>query len=728
MVRGHATRAAGGIGLGVALLGGGGVAHAQQPRVGIVLSGGAAKGLAHIGVLQVLEEAGIQPAVITGTSMGALVGGLYAVGYGADSLAAVARAIDWGLVLSDRIARRHRLPEQKLRDGRHLLSLPLRGYTPQLPAQLVPAHNVRQMLARLTWSAALVRDFRALAIPFAAVAADLETGAPIVFTSGPLVDALTASMAIPGVFAPVHIGERTLWDGGMARNLPAQDALALGADVLICSDVTEPLKPAEDITSVLDVVTQALFVSSAAAHEEERARCDVLIEPDIEGITAFDFGAVADWIARGRAAAAAAQARLDSLGRATASEAPRRVAAAVGARQIATLETVGTDSAHSRLVRRRLGLALPGRYDARAVAEALDRLYATREFERVSYTLEAGADSSARLVVRAEGHGPSTVGFGLRYEGAYKASLLFSASLFDRVGLGSLTTIDVRLGEQASVVGAYQRRIGPLRPWALSLRAGYDRVPVDRYEDGSRTAQGRFYLFGASLLLGAASGTSTIGGLVIRGEHARSALTTGAEPNTTPTEDRWLATVGAALRVDTRDAPRFPRAGLLVEARGDWTDRALGSESRFSQQVARVEAALPALRQVSVLLRAEVGMSSGPDLPAHYRFYLGGAVPYYVLPDRHRPFLGLRVQERSGRYYQVVGAGVQLSLPAHILGLVQWNAGEVNESGTLQPDAWLHGVGATLAMPTALGTIALHLSSAALDGPYRFEFDVGFAF
>jgi len=726
-VQNHANRVAGWVGVGVALLCGGAV-HAQQPRIGIVLSGGAAKGLAHIGVLQVLEEAGIRPAVITGTSMGALVGGLYAVGYGADSLAAVARAIDWGLVLSDRIARRHRLPEQKLQDGRHLLSLPLRGYAPQLPAQLVPGHNVRQMLARLTWSAALVRDFRELPIPFAAVAADLETGAAIVFTSGPLVDALTASMAIPGVFAPVHIGERTLWDGGMARNLPAQDAVALGASLLICSDVTQPLQPAEDITSVLDVVTQALFVSSAAAHEAERARCDVLIEPDIEGISAFDFGSVTDWIARGRAAAAAVRARLDSLGRGVARDGPRHVAMPAGSRRITALETVGTDSAHSRLVRRRLGLPIPGRYDARAVSEALDRLYATREFERVSYVLEGGADSGTRLVVRAEGHGPSTIGFGLRYEGAYKASLLFSASLLDRLGLGSFTTIDLRLGEQASFVGTYQRRIGPLRPWVLALRAGYNRVPVDRYEGGYRTAQGRFYLFGASVLLGAASGTSTIGGLVIRGEHARSALTTGAEPNTTPTEDRWLATVGAALRVDTRDAPRFPRTGLLVEARADWTDRALGSESAFSQQVVRMEAALPVLQPVSLLLRAEAGMSSGPDLPLHYLFYLGGAVPYYVLPDRHRPFLGLRVQERSGRYYQVVGAGAQVSLPAHILGLVQWNAGAVNENGAFQPEAWLHGVGATLAMRTALGTVATHLSTTALDGPYRFDFDVGFAF
>jgi len=698
-------------------------AVAQRPRVGVVLSGGAAKGLAHIGVLQVLEEAGVPVSVVTGTSMGALIGGLYATGYGADSLAAVARAIDWDVVLSDHVARAYLPPELKRFDGRHLFAVPLRGVRPRLPAQLIPAHNVRQLLARLTWPAALVRDFRTLPIPFAAVATDLETGEAVTFTSGPLVDALTASMAFPGVFSPVRMGDRLLADGGMVRNLPARDALALGADVLVCSDVSDPLEAAEDIKTAVDVVNQAITVFAEPARRAERARCAILIDPDIKGLGASDFAPDA-WIARGRAAALRVRASLDSLARAAA-PAPHGSAPSAS-RLIVALETPGTDSAHAKLVRRRLNLLFPGRYGPDDIGRAMDRLYAAREFEDVSYALEPAGDSAVQLVVRTAQPGASALGFGLRYEGTYKASLLLSAEFTGLLGAGSLTTVDLRLGEQAHALAAYQRRIGTLTPWAVRVRAGYQRVPVDIYDATRRIAQGRFHIVGGSAFFGAAGGTAALGGVIVTGEHARATVATGAAPGDTTQEYRTFYTIGATLRVDTRDAPVYPRRGLLVVARAEWADRAFGSGATFAQQILRLEGAIPA-GPVSLLLRAEAGASRGADLPPHYRFFLGGAVPYYMLPDRQRPFLGLRVQERSGTHLQVVGAGLQVELPAGFVTQLRWNAGTVREDDVIDPSAWRQGIGATLAARTSFGTFAGHLAGEP-GGTYRAEVDLGFAF
>jgi NTE family protein len=698
-------------------------AAAQRPRVGVVLSGGAAKGLAHIGVLQVLEEAGVPVGVVTGTSMGALIGGLYATGYGADSLAALARAIDWDVVLSDHVARAYLPPELKRLDGRHLFAVPLRGVRPQLPAQLIPAHNVRQLLARLTWSAALVRDFRALPIPFAAVATDLETGEAVTFTSGPLVDALTASMAFPGVFSPVRVGDRLLADGGMVRNLPAQDALALGADVLVCSDVSDPLEAAENIQTAVDVVNQAITVFAEPSRRAERARCTILIEPDIGGLGLSDFAPDA-WIARGRAAAIRVRASLDSLARAGA-PAPR-TSEPSAPRLIVALETPGTDSAHLKLVRRRLNLPLPERYGPDDVGEAMDRLYAAREFAEMSYALEPAADSAVRLVVRTAQPGASALGFGLRYEGTYKASLLLTAEFTDRLGPGSLTTIDLRMGEQAHALAAHQRRIGTLTPWAVRVRAGYQRVPVDIYDTTRRIAQGRFHVLGGSAFFGAAGGTAALGGVVVTGEHARATVATGTAPGDTTMEQHTFYTLGATLRVDTRDAPVYPRRGLLVVARAEWADDAIGSGATFAQQVLRVEGAVPT-GPMSLLLLAEAGASRGADLPPHYRFFLGGAVPYFMLPDRHRPFLGLRVQERSGTHYQIVGAGLQVELPAGLVTQVRWNAGTVREDDVIDPSAWRQGIGATLAVRTSFGVFAGHLAGEP-GGTYRAEADLGVAF
>lgn len=703
-------------------------AQQPRPRIGVVLSGGAAKGLAHIGVLQVLERAGIPVDAIAGTSMGALVGGLYAVGYGADSLAAIARSTPWDQVLTDHIARRHLLPEQKLADGRHLATLPLRGITPTLPTRLVGGHNVRQLLARLTWSAALVRDFRDLPIPFVAVATDLETGEARAFTAGPLADALSATMAIPGVLQPFLVGDRAFVDGGVVRNLPAQDALALGADFLICSDVTAPLRSVAELTSLFGVVNQTLSLHGAAAHRAERARCDILIEPSPEDLGTFDFGAAAAWIARGVTAADSARGRLDSLAAALGRPRVVREGPAPVRRRIDALATPGLDSAHARLARRRLGLTLPRSLTARDLADALDRLYASRDFDRVRYALERTADSGTRVVVRTGAQGGSTLGIGARYEGTYKASLLFTATFQDQLGAGSQTTLDLRLGEQLRAAGGYSRRLGMLTPWALRFGASYTRVPVDLYADGQRTEAARFHLLGASALVGIATGTAGLLGVRVHGEHAISSITTGAPSDSGRGASHTHVTVGGTLLVDTRDDPALPRGGILVRATSEWADRAVGSGASFQQHVLRASAAIPVGPFLSLLLRGDLGTSGGDELPAHYRFFVGGAVPYFMLPDRHLTFLGLRVQERSGRHVQVAGAGLQVRLPADLFAQLLWNAGAVLETWRFEPSEWIHGVGATGTWRTPFGLVNASVAGTPWDGPYRLEVDLGFRF
>jgi len=322
----------------------------QQPpprSVGIALSGGAAKGLAHIGVLEALEERGIHVDVVSGTSMGALVGGLYAAGYDAHSLGSIVRRVDWQVALSDRVGRRFLSPEQKLDDGRYLFTLPMRALTPSLPERLVSGHNARQLIARLVWPVATVRDFRDLALPFAAVATDLETGQAVVFTSGDLADAISASMAIPGVFSPTTVDGRLLADGALVRNLPARDARALGADVLICSDVTEPLKTAAEMETMLDVLGQAFALLSGPSHAEERALCDVVIEPDVEGLTASDFAAAGEWIARGRRAVQAAGERLTEF--ASGAPLPSRPRPPIRIYVVDTVTTPGLARSRSRV-------------------------------------------------------------------------------------------------------------------------------------------------------------------------------------------------------------------------------------------------------------------------------------------------------------------------------------------------------------------------------------------
>src|SRR5438046_6007294 len=284
---------------------------ARAQRVGVAPSGGATRGLDHIGVLKVLEEAGVPVDVITGTSMGSVVGGLYAVGYTAAQLDTIVTTEDWYRLLTDPVDRRDLAVERKFTEDHYLLTLPIHRGGIKLPKSVVPGQRISQLLTGLTWSAHATRDFRALPIPFAAVATDLETSRAVVLDHGFLPDAIRASMALPSVFSPVDLGDTAVIDGGVVRNLPAQDARALGADVLICSDVTDPLAPRDSIVSLVDVLVQSVSFRVGDSERAERAACDVLIVPDVRAFTRFGFERAGELTAPG---AAAARAALPELG------------------------------------------------------------------------------------------------------------------------------------------------------------------------------------------------------------------------------------------------------------------------------------------------------------------------------------------------------------------------------------------------------------------------------
>src|SRR5438309_6800309 len=364
--------------------------HAQTPgtqRIGLALSGGAARGLAHIGVLKVLEQAGIPVDVIAGTSMGSVVGGLYAVGYSAAQLDTIVRGQNWFRLLTDPVDRRDLPIDRKPAADRLLLTLPIYRGGIQLPKSVVPGQRIWELLTRLTWSAHGIHDFRRLPIPFAAVATDLETGQAVVLDRGFLPDAIRASMALPSVFAPVELGGAVLIDGGVVRNLPAQDARALGADVLICSDVTDPLEPRDSIVSLVDVLVQSVSFRVWDSEAEQRSKCDVLILPDVRGFSTFGFTRASEVIALGEVAARAALPRIEAaLARRRVSRPPTAPRAAVGEPEAVRADALRVDPAGlvpEGFLSRTLGVR-PGSWVSRGTLDQrMSRLYATGLFEGV---------------------------------------------------------------------------------------------------------------------------------------------------------------------------------------------------------------------------------------------------------------------------------------------------------------------------------------------------------
>ena len=290
---------------------------ASHPRVGLVLSGGGARGLAHVGVLKALERAHVRIDAIAGTSMGAIVGGLYASGMSADQLETELRRIDWDALFATRVARPYLSQRRKEEDFEISTGLEFGVHDGQLsaPQGALSSRGLELLLRRLTLPVRRVDDFDRLPIPFRAVATDMETGKPVILSHGDLAVALRSSMSVPGVFAPTDVDGRILGDGGLVDNLPVDVARAMGVDEVIVVNIGTPLSGRDALSSVVGLTEQMIAILTEQNVERSIATLkpgDLLLGPDLGKLTSGDFGRAAELIKIGDDYAQAQAARLEA--------------------------------------------------------------------------------------------------------------------------------------------------------------------------------------------------------------------------------------------------------------------------------------------------------------------------------------------------------------------------------------------------------------------------------
>lgn len=269
------------------------VEPAGRKKVGLVLSGGGAKGAAHIGAIKVIEEAGIPIDYITGTSMGAIVGGLYAIGYDSYTMDSMMRTQAWTDLLADKVERRSLSYLEKEHDAKYFLTLPLTKSNQLVGAGLLPGQNVYNLLTELTIGYHDSIPFNELPVPFACVAFDMVKGSSVVLESGYLAQAIRASMSIPGVFEPVKVDSMLLIDGGIINNFPVDVVKAMGADIVIGVDVGATVRDGKEIKSLSDMFNQITYFTGEAAFEENMKMVDLYVAPRMKPYTAASFSSEA---------------------------------------------------------------------------------------------------------------------------------------------------------------------------------------------------------------------------------------------------------------------------------------------------------------------------------------------------------------------------------------------------------------------------------------------------
>ncbi len=696
-------------------------AGAQQqdgvpPTVGLVLSGGSAKGIAHIGVLRVLEELGVRVDVVSGTSAGSAVGAMYAMGLPVDSIYNLVASADWATLMGDGVPRNRRFLEQRRLDERPFLTLRLETARIALPAGAIMGSNLFRLLERATWGGATVRNFVELPRPFVAVATDIETGEGVTLEGGVLSEAVRASVGVPGALEPMRIGDRLLVDGGLSRNLPVDDVRVLGADFVICSDVSDPLESAEGLVTLVDVLMQVAAVSMVESTLRQRELCDILILPDILGMSSLEFARVDEWVSRGEVAAMAqADALREIAVRAPfAGPLPPHPDFVGDSIRIRSVEVRGAEDPRAvELVRGELGV-VPGDYVGRdLLAARLSDLDATGLFGVARYRLDPVVDGAV-LTVTVEERPRNRLGVGLRYDDERRAALLFTVTAYNALVYGSATRMDLRVGEETQIGARFRRRQGVTGMFSVAAAARWSQGDLSLPDTlGGKSGVD---LSTGTLYLGIGAGRGTAFGVELTAERALSKV------DAVSTD---LLSVSFVTDRETLDRIDFPRRGTDFRGRFEWGVSDLTTAGSFSVTTLEARSYRTLHPRFTIHLGAFVGYGRGDDLPFHRRFFLGGSHRSTVFRTTHPLFRGLDSQEQSGVSVQVGTLGVRWAVLPNLYLSSAVDVGGVRDVWRFPIDDPTTGWSLGASLGTLIGPITVEVSKLFEDRDARVSIGVG---
>jgi NTE family protein len=578
-----------------------------RPRICVVLSGGGARGIAHIGVLKVLEDLKIPIDCIAGTSMGAVVGGLYASGMNAREIESTMRSVDWQEAFRDTPPRRDLAFRRKQDDRNFLVRLPLGLKHGQIliPKGLIQGQKLQETLRQLTLQFNDSTDFDKLPTAFRAVATDLESGEAVLLDKGDLAIAMRASISAPGVFAPVDYQGRLLVDGGLAENLPINVARAMNADILIVSDVSFPLQARAHLDSALSISNQMLAILVRKDSDRQRRSLnpqDVLIEPVLGSTTSTDFTTTPGSIVRGEEAARRAAEKLAALGVRDAdyhAYQARREARAPGLSPIEFVRVDKESKRYEATIMAEMRPLIGKPFSVDQVGSRITKLYGLGNFETLDYSLvqrdlgastgtdasgaagaEAAQETGLEIRARRKSWGPNYIRFGLNLQddfqgnSRYNAAARFVVSELNDLGAELLT--DVQIGSDPRVFSEFYQPLDPQRTWFVAPSARIEVRDLPIYVRNIEVADFRDREAEADLDVGRNLGSW---GEIRTGLHRTNGLTRSRYGDPALVEQQYnKGEYFFKFSYDQLDNVHFPRGGETFTFQWDADRTNLGSD------------------------------------------------------------------------------------------------------------------------------------------------------
>jgi NTE family protein len=604
------------------------------PRIGLALSGGGARGLAHIGVLKVLEELRVPVHCVTGTSMGAIVGGSYASGVPAARLEEVVLGTNWDDVFTDSPPRSE-ISSRRKEDDYKTLFAPEYGVKDgglALPKGLLAGVSIEAYFRALTQRAVGIENFQTLPIPFRAIATDIETGQAVVLGSGSLAQAMRASMAVPGAMAPVEIGGRLLVDGGIANNLPIDEARRLCGDVIIAVNISTPPLTRKEIASALSVSAQLLnFLGKENVDRQLKSLGDrdVLIAPELGDITSGSFDRVRDAIHTGEKAARAMAEQLRRYSLPEDQYDALRVRQVLGIKSLGTVSEIrfeGLERTNPEVLRE-LVQSKPGEeLTEDKLGKDLRRIYGRGDFESVDYRIMEEPGTRALIIqAREKSWGPDYLRFGVGLASDFHGQNPFSILVQYRKTwlnkLGGEWLSEFQVGRTSRVFTEFYQPVDERGRYFVAPYVSLSQATLPVFIGDTRFAEYNVDEARVGLDVGTVLGTL--------GELRLGALwyRVKASPETglpgLPSLKEESAGVRARLFVDHLDHAFFARNGYRATASGYVADESFGSDHDYKRLEGQLVGAV-SWGANTFNLSASGGTNLGTELPAYEYFRLGG--------------------------------------------------------------------------------------------------------
>ena len=610
--------------------------HSQEqnrPKVGLVLSGGGAKGFAHIGVLKVLEEAGLKIDYIGGTSMGAVVGGLYASGYNAGQIDSIFKSTNFDKLINDFIPRSSKNFYEKRNDELYALVLPFNNFKIGIPQALSKGMYNFNLLSKLTRHVKHVSDFNELKIPFLCIATDIESGKEVVVHKGNLARAMIASSAFPSLFSPVEIEGRLLVDGGVTNNYPIDEVRKLGADIIIGVDVQDGLRDRNSLKDATKILVQITNLHSIEKMKESIAKTDIYIKPDITdyGVVSFDKGK--EIILRGEEATFAVYEKIEALVGDSEKYHKPKLEISTDSLQIANINCNELEDYTKDYVIGKLRFKPGAKITYKQLETSINNINATENFSAINYTLDANGECEDLNLTLKENTTKSYLKFGLHYDGLFKSGVLVNLTRKKTLFKNDVASLDIILGDNFRynfgyyIENGYNLSFGfksffnqfnkniTTRISALNLEAlGVNSINVD-FSDVTNQVYFQS-LFVQKFLIG--------GGLEYKFLKIKS-LTLA---NSNPIIDRsTYVSVFGYMNYDSFDDKYFPSKGWYFS--GDLQSFLVSSDytKAFNQfSIAKTDFGFAAtiFKNATIKIQTEAGFSFGNNSVSFFNFVLGG--------------------------------------------------------------------------------------------------------